>query len=388
MLPLERAIREFLIPALLDLPAGEIKDDFRLLLEHGVKQGGLNIRQPSKGADRLHQASQEASAVLMASLMSNDGLDSVEHQGCVRRAGARSRKERTEGELAEVKRRMEGASKATQKKLGRIGECGAWLVLQPNKLNGTCLTAEEWRDNARIRYGYRPVDLCSHCDGCGAGFTVEHGLSCKKGGLVGIRHDDVRDEAGGLAAMALTQSKVSYEPTIFYGRGLLAGQELQTTIDAKKRRVDEARGDVKIHGLWDKGSDCILDIRVTDTDAKSYIPYTSRKVLERAAKEKKDKYLAPCLERRRSFVPLIYSVDGMACKEAKAFERRVASLMASKWDRQYSEMVGFVRGRMSLAVIRANTMLLRGARTSRRFCRPVIEDGAGAAAVLGDDADW
>ena len=78
----------------------------------------------------------------------------------------------------------------------------------------------------------------------------------------------------------------------------------------------------------------------------------------------------------------------MACKEAKAFEKRVASLLASKWDWRYSEMVGFVRGQMSLAVIRANTMLLRGARSSRRFCRPEIEDGAGMEAIVGGDAEW
>ena len=386
--PVEAAIQEFLIPALFDMPPGEVKDKFRRLLEHGVKQGGMNIRNPVKGASRLHQASEEASEILVESLLANADLDSVEHKVCVRKAGAKARKERVDSEKELVKEWMEGASKATKKQLERIGECGAWIVLQPNRLNGTCLSAEEWRDNARIRYGIKPAGLCTHCDGCGAGFTIEHGLSCKKGGLVGIRHDDVRDEAGALAAMALTSSKVSYEPTIYFGRGVTASQPTTTQATGRNAPGDDARGDVKIHGLWEKGSDCILDIRITDTDARSYQSSSSRKVLERAAKEKKDKYLDACLERRRSFVPLVYSVDGMACKEAKAFEKRVASLLASKWDRRYSEMVGFVRGRMSLAVIRANTMLLRGARSSRRFCRPEIEDGAGMEAIVGGDAEW
>jgi hypothetical protein len=230
------------------------------------------------------------------------------------------------------------------------------------------------------------MDLCSHCDGCGAGFTVEHALSCKKGGLVCIRHDDARDEAGSLAAMALTKSKVSYEPTIYYGRGVTARQPTASRQTGSNVAGDEARGDVKIHGLWEKGSDCILDIRITDTDAKSYQNIASAKVLERAAKVKKDKYLIACLERRRTFMPLVYSVDGMACKEALAFEKRVASLLASKWNRPYSEMVGFVRGRMSLAVIRSNTMLLRGARAGRAW-KPVIEDSAGVEA-LGRAAEW
>mgnify|MGYP007089483479 CR=1 FL=1 len=73
----------------------------------------------------------------------------------------------------------EGAPKAVVKRLERIGETGAWLTAMPNRLNGTLLSAEEWRDNARLRYGMRPVGLCERCDGCGAGLSVEHALSCK-----------------------------------------------------------------------------------------------------------------------------------------------------------------------------------------------------------------
>ena len=247
-----------------------------------------------------------------------------------------------------------------KKRLARIGESGAWLTQTPDKLNGTLLSMEEWRDNVRLQYGMRPVGLCERCDGCGAGFTVEHGLSCKKGGLVCQRHDDVRDEAGELAAMALTRTKVSYEPTIFYGKDVNAIQASETTQQTGSNAAgDKARGDVSINGLWKKGQTCILDIRVTDTDAKSYASSSLSKVLEKAAKVKKDKYLNACLERRRTFIPLVYSVDGMACKETKAFEKWVALLLATKHDHQYSEMVGFVRARMSLAIIRANTLMLR-----------------------------
>ena len=56
----------------------------------------------------------------------------------------------------------------------------------------------------------------------------------------------------------------------------------------------------------------------------------------------------------------MYLVDGMACKEARVFERRVASLLALQWERRYSKMVGFVRTGMSIVIVRSNTMLLRG----------------------------
>ena len=207
------------------------------------------------------------------------------------------------------------------------------------------------------------------------------GLGCKYGGLVGQRHDDGRDEAGNLAALALLKSCVSYELKIFYGTDVRAGQQGQSEEGAgKKVAGNNARGDIAIHGLWKRGETCILDMRITDTDAKSYVGSSSAKVLEKAAKAKKDKYLDACLERRKSFTPLVYSVDGMACKEARAFEKRVASLLASKWERRYSEMVGFVRARMSLAIVRSNTRLLRGARTSRPQ-QLSMEDGATMSAM-------
>eukprot|EP00804_Cyclotella_cryptica_P021415 CCRYP_019556-RB/>CCRYP_019556-RB protein AED:0.57 eAED:0.40 QI:0/-1/0/1/-1/0/1/0/71 len=57
-----------------------------------------------------------------------------------------------------------------------------------------------------------PRGLPRKCDGCGAGFTVEHGLNCKKGGQVSLRHNDVRDEWAhicGLVASPREQAHVS-----------------------------------------------------------------------------------------------------------------------------------------------------------------------------------
>eukprot|EP00957_Ditylum_brightwellii_P045526 3451276-Ditylum_brightwellii.AAC.1 len=104
-------------------------------------------------------------------------------------------------------------------------------------------------------------------------------------------------------------------------------------------------------------------------------------VLAAAEKAKKDKYLEACLERRRTFTPLVYSVDGMAANKAKAAEKRMASLLAGKLHRQYSKMVGYVRAQMVLAVVRTNTVLLRGPREpgNRTRSRPSYEDGAGVA---------
>ena len=77
-----------------------------------------------------------------------------------------------------------------------------------------------------------------------------------------------------------------------------------------------------------------------DANAKSYRGSTSAKVLEKAARKKRAKYEKACLEQRRSFMALVYSVDGMAGKGARAYEKRIASLLADTWSREYSSVAG------------------------------------------------
>jgi len=97
----------------------------------------------------------------------------------------------------------------------------------------------------------------------------------------------------------------------------------------------------------------------SDTDASSYGNVDSRKVSEHHVLEKKGKCEEACLERRRDFTPMVYSVDGMARKEARAAERRIAGLLSAKWQQQCSEMANFVCTRMSLSIVRSSTLLLR-----------------------------
>ncbi len=114
---------------------------------------------------------------------------------------------------------------------------------------------------------------------------------------------------------------------------------------------DEARGDVGVHGFWKRGRTAIFDVQVCNTDTKSYGNCESKKVLEGAARRKKEKYEEACLERRWDFTPMIYSVNGMADKHARAAEKRIAGLLAAKWARQYSQMAYFVRTWMCLAIV-------------------------------------
>jgi hypothetical protein len=102
---------------------------------------------------------------------------------------------------------------------------GAWLSVFPNRLNGTGLLADEWRDNVRLRYNHYPLILPAACNGCGAKMLVEHALLCKVGGLVHIRHDDVKDEWRHLCGTALSPVKLNANLESLHA--LVDGQGLQ-----------------------------------------------------------------------------------------------------------------------------------------------------------------
>ena len=55
---------------------------------------------------------------------------------------------------------------------------------------------------------------------------------------------------------------------------------------------------------------------------------------------------------------MVYSADGIPGAEALATQKRVAALLRYKQKQEYSEMYGFVRARMSLAIVRSNNLLL------------------------------
>ena len=259
-----------------------------------------------------------------------------------------------------------------KRRIKRSASTGAWLTTMPNLLNGSALSAEEFGDGLRLRLGMQPTALPPLCDGCGERFTIEHAMSCRKGGLILHRHNDLVTSWGQLCSQAHTTSSVSDEPLIQPSRNIPVEGTTRT------EPSPELRGDLVVHGFWTRSQTAIFDVRITDTDQPSNRNTDPAKVLLRHEKEKKNKYGALCIARRRTFTPLVFSIDGLLGKEAKAATKRLASSLAAKWKRSYSEVCGFVRSQISLALIRSSSRCLRADRNpSHRFQPPVWDSGTG-----------
>ncbi len=203
-LPLKAAIRTSFFPALLGIPSTEINGKYRQLLTHSVKLGGLAIHNPVDAAPSVHMALIAATHHLTASLVDAQiRFDLGTHRQCAIAAGQAAQKDRLQNE--QIFFDHCGRDKPSVARRDKQNcAAGAWLLVLPNRLNGTGLLADKWRDNVCLQYNHSPLDMPTACDGCGTKMTVEHALSCKTGGLVHTRHDDVADEWPHLCGTALS----------------------------------------------------------------------------------------------------------------------------------------------------------------------------------------
>jgi hypothetical protein len=158
-----------------------------------------------------------------------------------------------------------------------------------------------------------------------------------------------------MVSRAFQPSAVSDEPQIHKCCPTQAGQPCTPMAE------NEDHGDVLIIGLWERGTDCILDVRVMDTDAPTYQMKNPHKVIEAAEHLNKKKYLQPCLDQRRHFTSFIVSVDGLIRKEAETVLKVLAARTTAKAGKTYSNITGYIRARLSI-IVRATHVCLRASR--------------------------
>jgi hypothetical protein len=207
----------------------------------------------------------DARDIFVKALHNGGGLNVEAHKAVVKAAGNAACKAWLKVEEENLEGLKSSGGRKMDKCLGQMDKTGAWPSVIPNPFDGMELSQEEFQDNLAICYSLHPRGLPGHCNGCREPFTVEHGLSCKKGGFVGQQHDDICKESAHLCSMALTPSWISFEPKIFYGRDL-------TVVKRPANEVlgDEAHGDVGAQGFWKRERTTIFDVQACNTDTKSY----------------------------------------------------------------------------------------------------------------------
>ena len=354
--PLDDILQTKLIPALTGKsPPSDLEC---ALFALPARMGGLGIAIPSQQADREHLSSLMVTSALQDHIiLQNEAYGheviakQLESKAIVRNKN-REKSSKAACELTVVlpdslRRSVELASEKGS---------STWLTVLPLSEHGFTLHKGAFHDALALRYGWTPDRLPSNCT-CGASFSVEHALSCAKGGFPSIRHNEIRD----LTATLLTEvcNDVCIEPEL----QPVTDEEL-TGSTANSRTG--ARLDIAANGVWGGTFErTYFDVSVFNPHAPSNRQTNLQSVYRKHEKIKKRAYEQRIREiEHATFTPLVLSATCGLAMEANTFYKRLASMLASKWDHNYSSTLCWLRCRLAFSLLRSSIQAIRGARSS------------------------
>ena len=238
--PLDEALHSVLLPALTGRPPPG--DQERTLFSLPARLGGLGVGIPSTNAIHEFHSSSLITSFLCDHILSQDpdyGYDIIEKQLEAKAQVQQENRERTSTQAIETRKCLPDS---LQRAVDFASEKGAstWLTTLPLMDHGFALHKKGFHDALAIRYGWTPSEMPSMC-ACGSKSSVEHALSCAKGGFPSIRHNEIRD----LTATLLTEvcHDVCIEP------GLQPVPSTALT-GATANHQDGAQLDIAASGFW------------------------------------------------------------------------------------------------------------------------------------------
>ena len=330
----------------------------RRMLALPARLGGLGIGIPSLSSNAAFSASLTVTAPLRQLIHSHDFKYS--HQVLADQISAKAeiqRKRRAQA-TSDANNLRDELTPSLQRAMDLARERGSssWLTTRPLEEHGFSLHKGAFVDALALRYGWAPSNTPKSCV-CGANFTVEHMLSCPRGGFPTIRHNEIRDITANLLSEVCSDVRV--EPDL---------QEVTAEVLSRQTSIttNGARLDIAANGFWGgRFERTFVDVRVFNPNAPSNRNTTIEKCYRKHEMEKKRAYAQRVREiEHSSFTPIVLSASGGFAREATNFYKRLASRLADKWDQPYSLTMSWLRCTISFALLRSAIQCIRGARSS------------------------
>ena len=201
-------------------------------------------------------------------------------------------------------------------------------------------------------------------------------MTCSHGGLIIIRHNDIRD----ITANWLSEvcRNVESEPPLLP----LTGENI---VPLSVNRRDDARADIRATGFWGRQQCAFFDVRVFHPNAQSYRHSSISSLYRRHELAKKREYGDRIREvENGSFTPLVFATTGGMGREATLLYKRLADKISEKKNTMYSKTMAWIRCTLSFSLLRSAVMCIRGSRsTSHRVPNASLELGVAESRLSG-----
>ena len=174
--------------------------------------------------------------------------------------------------------------------------------------------------------------LCS----CSSKFDIQHSMSYKKGGLICIRHNDLRDQTANMTSEVCKDTEI--EPKLTP----LSGEELQ---EGMPNNSNKGRVDIRTRGLWEQGQQSFYCIWVFDPNACHYCSKSLQRCCVMNEQEKRRAYSKRILQiDHGTCTPLVFSINGSMERECQRFYFRLAQMnLKRETFRNRFEATGFAQ---------------------------------------------
>ena len=356
--PLEEAITQFLLPALVDHKCSPLE---REILALPVKKGGIGVTNPCIEATLEYSVSRKVTTLLVEHIQ--EQIHEPPDDSGVHELKQMARKEKNDTLNVMAKSVIDSAPPKMKRMIELASEKAAssWLTVVPVSEMDLNLNKRELRDALNLRYDWPFKDNPTRCT-CGDLFNIDHAMICKKGGFIIQRHNELRDLEAEL--LNIVCNDVQIEPAL---------QEINgEVLNSGSNKSQDARLDVHARGFWERQRSAFFDVRVCHPNAESYKELTPKQIYRMHENEKKRMYNQRVTDiEQGTFTPLIFTTTGGMGEECKKYHSRLAELIAIKKGEKYSKTMAWIRAKISFSIIRSALLCLRGSRITRKKQRDV-----------------
>ena len=354
--PIEDAIRMKILPK---LTGREAPNDLeRCLFALPTRVGGLNLIDPAAFSEIQYQDSVKVTCPLSELILNQSSeypYETLLEQLSAKKEIKLRRRQLSDEAGAQLRDSLPPSLKKSMD-LNMEKGASSWLTVLPLEEHRFALHKQAFRDALALRYGWQPSQLPTYCS-CSQPFSVQHALSCPKGGYPSIRHNELRDFTASL--LSETCHGVAVEPSL---QPITSERFTYATANTQ----DGARLDIVADGFWGGSFErAFFDVRIFNPFAQSNSHSSIQTAYRHHENVKKRHYEKRIREvEHSSFTPLVFSTTGSLGPAASSFYKRLASMLAEKWKQPYSTTMGWLRCRLSFCLLRSSIMCLRGARSS------------------------